>query len=80
MIVVSVHQIKQEINTNLTIALFIENIFGKKVNFFKILRRNLKSIIIFIGFIYQAIGLRIGFLKYETVVNIKTGSEHKIMQ
>jgi hypothetical protein len=78
--IVSVHQIKQEINANLAITLFIENIFGKKGNFFKILRRNLKSIIIFIGFTYQAIDLRIGFLKYETVINIKTGSEHKIMQ
>ncbi len=79
MIPVFVHQIKQEIDANLTIALFIENIFGKTVNFFKILRCNLKYIIIFIRFTYQAIDLRIGFLKYETVVNIKTGSEYKIL-
>ncbi len=58
----------------------LENIYGKSVNFFKFFRRNLKSIIIFIGFTYQAIDLRIGFLKYETVVNIKTGSEYKILQ
>jgi hypothetical protein len=39
------------------------------------LRRNLKFIMIFIGFTYQAIDLKIGYLKYETVFNIETGSE-----
>jgi DNA-binding XRE family transcriptional regulator len=69
----------KEINANLTIALSIENIFEKTVNFFKILRLNLKFIIIFIGFTYQAIDSMIGYLKYRTVVNIETGSEYKIL-
>ncbi len=45
------------------------------MNFLKFSRRNLKFIIIFIGFTYQAIDLKIGYLKYETVFNIETGSE-----
>jgi hypothetical protein len=63
----------------MTFTSLLENFFGKSVKFIKFLRRNLKFIIIFIGFTYQAIDLTIGYLKYETVFSIKKGSKQENM-
>ncbi len=52
----------------------VDNILIKALSFIKFIRIHLKFIIIFIGFTYQTIDLKITYLKYETVFGIQPES------